>query len=295
MVWFHGATDLCHICQSNVVKIVRSANLPDSEKSQNGREAENHLKLAIQERKMYTDECLQATMELKLYPKSPKVVHCSFDFAQQIFIPSTPQQVGPLYFLAPRKCQLFGVCSEAKGEQVHYLIHENDNPGKGASCVVSLVHHYLESRTSVGQHLLLHANNAVGQNKNNTVIQYLAWRVLTGCNPTIKLSFMIPGHTKFAPDQFFGLVKKLYRRTSVSSLHDIEDVGRSLLLRTIPLPPNRQRILRQGKSTQIHIIVWRRSTCLLSNNVATSPTTLHTRRTPPQSNWRWLQVLVGVL
>ena len=43
------ATDLCHLCQSNVVKIVRSANLPDSEKSQNGREAENHLKLAIQE------------------------------------------------------------------------------------------------------------------------------------------------------------------------------------------------------------------------------------------------------
>lgn len=146
--------------------------------------------------------------------------------------------MGPLYFLTPRKCQLFGVCSEAKGEQVHYLINENDNPGKGTNCVVSMLHHYLESKTSVGQHLFLHADNAVGENKNNTVIQYLAWRVMTGYNPTIKLSFMIPGHTKFAPDQFFGLVKKHYWRTSVSTLSDIEDVVRNSMTghQNIPQP-----------------------------------------------------------
>ena len=218
------ATDLCPICQSNIITIFRSANLPDSEKSQNVKEASDHLMLVHQERKIYNEDCSQAAAELKLHPESPKVVHCSFDFAQQIFFPSSPQQVGPLYFLTPRKCQLFGICSEAKGEQIQYLIDENDSPGKGANCVVSLLHHYLESKTSIGQHLLLHADNAVGQNKNNTVLQYLAWRVLNGRNPTIKISFMIPGHTKFAPDRFFGLVKKLYRRTSVSTLADIEDV-----------------------------------------------------------------------
>jgi len=98
------------------------------------------------------------------------------------------------------------------------------NAGKGANTVVSLLHHYLENKTSVGQHLQLHADNAAGQNKNNIVIHYLAWRVLTGRNPTIKISFMIAGHTKFAPDRFFGLVKKAYQRTSVSTLLDIEQV-----------------------------------------------------------------------
>ena len=132
--------------------------------------------------------------------------------------------MGPLYFLTPRKCQLFGVCSEANAEQVNYLIDENDFAGKGANCVVSLLHHYLEWKTSVGQHLLLHADNATGQNKNNTVIHYLMWRVLTGRNPTIKISFMISGHTKFAPDRFFGLIKRSYQRTSVSTLLDIEQV-----------------------------------------------------------------------
>ena len=119
---------------------------------------------------------------------------------------------------------MFGVCSEAKGEQV---IDENDYIGKGVNCVVSLLHHYLENYTSTNQHLLLHANNATGQNKNYIVIQYLAWRVLTGRNPTIKISFMIAGHTKFAPDRFFGLIKKKYRYTSVSILLDLEQVVKS--------------------------------------------------------------------
>ena len=90
------------------------------------------------------------------------MLHFSFDFAQQIHFPNSPQQVGPLYFLTPRKCQLFGICSEEHAKQVNYLINESDNPGKGANCVISMLHHYLESKTNPNQDLLLHADNAVG-------------------------------------------------------------------------------------------------------------------------------------
>lgn len=155
------------------------ANLPESDKTKWLKEAENHLRLAKQKRGVYNNECRQAAKELKLAPQLPKVVHYSFDFAQQIHFLSSPQQVGPLYFLTPWKCQLFGVCSEVKAEQVNYLIDENDYAGKGANTVVSLLHHYLENKTSVGQHLQLHAYNVAGQNENNIVIQYLAWSVLT--------------------------------------------------------------------------------------------------------------------
>ena len=121
-------------------------------------------------------------------------------------------------------------------EQVNYLIDENDFPGKGANSVVSMVHHYLDSKLPTCPHLLIHADNAVGQNKNNIVLDYLAWRVSTGRNRSIKLSFMLPGHTKFAPDRFFGQVKKLYRRTSVSTLYEIEEVVRNSIIggRNIP-------------------------------------------------------------
>ena len=35
---------------------------------------------------------------------------------------------------------------------------------------------------------------------NRFVMQYLVWRVLTGLNTKIEMSFMVVGHTKFAPD-----------------------------------------------------------------------------------------------
>jgi hypothetical protein len=154
------ATDLCEICQSYIVKITRSANLPENEKSKQLLEAELHLKLAWQEREAYNRECELAKKELES-GLDTRMIHLSFDFAQQLHFPSSPQQVGPLYFLTPRKCQLFGVNCEAKGEQVNYLIDENDNPGKGANCVISMVHHYLENFVLPGQVLNLHADNAV--------------------------------------------------------------------------------------------------------------------------------------
>ena len=53
-------------------------------------------------------------------------------------------------------------------------------------------------------------------------------RVLTGLHHEIKLSFLIVGHTKFAPDWCFGLAKQCYRRSQVSSLDDIANtVARS--------------------------------------------------------------------
>ena len=55
----------------------------------------------------------------------------------------------------------------------------------------------------------------MGQNKNNAMIQYLLYRVLTGLHDTIELSFLVVGHTKFAPDGYFGLIRRRYRRSQV--------------------------------------------------------------------------------
>ena len=55
-------------------------------------------------------------------------------------------------------------------------------------------------------------------------MQYLAWRVLTQRNLSIKISFLAVGHTKFAPDSYFGLFKQCFKRTSFGSLEDIAAV-----------------------------------------------------------------------
>ena len=42
--------------------------------------------------------------------------HYSFDYAHQVHYPHYAQQVGPLFFKTPRKCQCFGVCAEGSGK-----------------------------------------------------------------------------------------------------------------------------------------------------------------------------------
>ena len=56
------------------------------------------------------------------------------------------------------------------------------------------------------------------------MMQYLIWRVLTGLYHTIMISFMVVGHTKFAPDGCFGLLKRSFRKTEVSGLSDLEEI-----------------------------------------------------------------------
>ncbi|XP_021346221.1 uncharacterized protein LOC110445765, partial [Mizuhopecten yessoensis] len=67
----------------------------------------------------------------------------SWDYAQQVHYPHHAQQVGPIFFKTPRKCSVFGICSEGSGKQFFYLVDEAENSGigKGANSVVSMVHH----------------------------------------------------------------------------------------------------------------------------------------------------------
>ena len=47
---------------------------------------------------------------------------------------------------------------------------------------------------------------------------------MVGLHRSVTLSFMLVGHTKFSPDWCFGLFKRRYKRTFVSSLQDIATV-----------------------------------------------------------------------
>ena len=81
--------------------------------------------------------------------------HYSFDFAQQAHCLLDCQQTGSEYFKTAKKCGVFGVCNDCTNVQVNYLINEEENPGKGADYVISLVHHYLENYGSGASDVLL--------------------------------------------------------------------------------------------------------------------------------------------
>ena len=112
-------------------------------------------------------------------------MHYTFDYAQQVHIPSNPMQPGPIYFKTPRKCGIFGVSCEAVPRQINYSIDEAGAVGKGANATISYVHHFFAQHGLGEKHVHLHADNCSGQNKNNYFPWYFAWRIATKLHQSV--------------------------------------------------------------------------------------------------------------
>ena len=121
-------------------------------------------------------------------------------------------QPGPIYFKTPRKCGIFGIMCEAVPHQVNYLIDEAAAVGKGANATISYIHHFLSHHGLGETDVHLH---------DNYFLWYLAWRIATELHKSIKYSFLIAGHTKFGPDRCFGILKKAYKVSFISSIYEL--------------------------------------------------------------------------
>ena len=171
-----------------------------------------HIQEADDERQYYNKSISDARDELSQTTDTDRQAsstHITFDFAQQLELPQHTRQVGLLYFKSRFKIQLFGICDEARNQQVNYLFNEAESIGcdgrlaHGPNAVISMLHHYLEKRSKEPS-LMFHADNCVGQNKNRSVMAYFSWRVLSGLNTSIQISFMRVGHTRCSIDATFG-------------------------------------------------------------------------------------------
>ena len=119
---------------------------------------------------------------------------------------------------------LFGIQDEAVREQINYVIDENELLGKGPNGTLSLVFDGIKQLNKGEKHLKVTCDNAGGQNKNNTTLWFYLYLVICGYYENIELNFMVPGHTKFKCDGSFGLIKRLYRKTTVDWVDHIVDV-----------------------------------------------------------------------
>ncbi len=160
-------SDLCWKCQQHANAFQRSSNTSETNKSnvhcsllntitlfcchvqQILQEAQDHLALVTKERAMYRGLCSESKMAYQQVQTDspsppPTTMHYSFDYAQRVQYPCNPFQPGPIYFLAPRKCSIFGICCEGIPKQRNYLIDEAVDTGKGGNSVCSMLHHFSE-------------------------------------------------------------------------------------------------------------------------------------------------------
>lgn len=235
-------SDLCITCEDFKKRLNQVTASFDEERDKKRagihKEALEHLKLAKKERLFYKANTKVANEQYRKLPKAASskpcepnsrniMSHYSWDFAQQLHYPFEDQQVGPIFFKTPRRAQLFGVCCEGIPRQYNYLIDEEHSLEKNANTVISLLDHFFANYGLGEKWVHLTADNCVGQNKNNAILQYLMYRVLTGLHDKIELSFLIVGHTKFSPDGYFGLIKRHYRRSQVYTYDQLADIVES--------------------------------------------------------------------
>ena len=169
------ATDLCFTSQQNTNKLQRAANLSDREKSECLKAHQERLNCAQSERDYYRNSCINSENALEPIDTETVLnrkgrdacslnvtVHYSFDYAQQVHIPSNPMQPGPIYFKTPQKCGIFGIICEGLPRQVNFLIDEAASAGKGANATVSYVHYYFAHHGLGETDAHLNADNCTG-------------------------------------------------------------------------------------------------------------------------------------
>ena len=187
-----------------------------------------------------------------------------FYYAQNVSYPSCPQQFGSSYSKANRKCRIFGIHDESTGIQANIQIDDEGNAGKGVNAVISMLDYYLNK--IVADKVVLFADNCVRQNKNNAVVHYLLWRVMTGKNKSISLNFLLTGHTKFSPDRNFGILKSKHAKSTVDCLQDFIQVVNSCLPKSFNMAvPTRDPV------TNVRNVTWAECDTFLKQSFKSIP------------------------
>ena len=229
IVFMTPRSDVCSTCEEFRIQIRDATH--EEDKVRLSTQFASHVELAQQEREYYLTSMKKAEVQLaEAQGIPPSYAHYTFDFAEQVHIPHHSRQVGPLYFKVCRKIQIFGICCDSNRKQINYLIDEDNSIGPngsqthGPNSVISMLDHYFSNHALNESDCHLHCDNCVGQNKNNYVTGYLAWRVMKNKHQQITLSFMRVGHTRCLVDGHFGLIKKIYRQSDTDTLAQMAEV-----------------------------------------------------------------------
>jgi hypothetical protein len=260
--------DMCEVCLRYRGTMSRLMAEPESRQgledlSEMSRVFVTHRDRALAARKTYRVACKQAregaarlTKALQTGSDTATVpvlrnaytAHYSFDFAQNLWLPQLADTPGQFYFLSLRSVILFGIVDDGGTGTPHQvnLLYDQTTAGKGSAEVVSMLYHFLVKERHPAYatpHVVFHADNCTGQNKNSTVVHFLLWCVATGLLESVEFRFLIKGHTKFSPDGGLGMIKRYYRRANI---YTIEQVAKAVHESTMTTQHNTASILDQS-------------------------------------------------
>ncbi|CAG8697955.1 11768_t:CDS:2 [Ambispora leptoticha] len=132
-------TDLYELCETLKIQI-QSANY-DDEKKLLQKKLYDHKKDAEIEREYYRNNIITSIT-------LSNMAYICYDFAQNVPVPYSPQQIGATYFKSAFQTHIFDICNTGQNlaQQLNYIIGENEFPQgihKGANTTLNLVYNGL--------------------------------------------------------------------------------------------------------------------------------------------------------
>lgn len=129
--------------------------------------------------------------------------------------------------------------STGNQKQMNFLIIEDETIGPdgtkvhGPDSVISMLDWALENHNSGEMSCTIHTDNCCGQNKNQYVIGYFMWRVMTKQHNRIEFKMQIPGHARCLIDKDLLFSKSCTGGVIVKPLSNLKMFVTYLLLQTL--------------------------------------------------------------
>lgn len=159
--------------------------------------------------------------------------HCftltiSADYQQSKLIPSwgKSEQPGSTYYLQKVSHDILGIVDHSNDESTVYLFDERIGP-KNTDHTVSFLTdfwHTVSQQHPWINRLAIFLDNATSTNKNKFLFSWAMEMVSNGELDHIHISFMIAGHTKFAPDRLFSTIGCAYKTEDVFTIGDLKSI-----------------------------------------------------------------------
>ena len=231
-------TNVCDTCFDLRLQLSQAIARKDDDKRQAVcADMAEHRERADAMRRHYNAQCTKYSDQPTV--AAARTVVLNFDYSSAISLPHLVQQPARQYYLTGYRIQLFGIWEASSNSMVTFFLPEHLSTAikKGANSVIGCLHSYLETleyevtgaQTTTKMkpdHVIIWADNCYAQNKNHALIRYLAWRVAMGHNKSMTLNFMAVGHTKFAPDRFFGKGKQCWASSEAETVAEALEAWR---------------------------------------------------------------------
>ena len=157
--------------------------------------------------------------------------HCftlviSADYQQSKLVPTwgRSEQPGSTYYFQKVSHDIFGIVDHRDEKSTVYTFDERIGP-KNTDHTVSLLtqyHHTVKHEHPWIKRLAIFLDNATSTNKNKYLFSWAMEMVDKAELEHLHISFMIAGHTKFAPDRLFSIIGSAYKAEDVFTIDELK-------------------------------------------------------------------------